>query len=360
MNIHRAIICWIAAILILVSPSAFAEEPAVTNREILQELRELRAMMKEIREELAKLKEDKEKEAEESEDDDDWPTVVGSFRRRQADTTELKKIKLPENATEEQVKEYIQKIVDASRKQNSFSSEDPQVRMLHRIGPKHFHLLLESMESTGHPYAFGGNYHVRQAVLKLAREEHKMLILAALARLPFLVQIISDRGWEKDARIILLAELRSGDQRLPTEWITAVADLRDPKTYNDLKRYLVDQDNRHSTYEAIRDLPGIDLTDAVAKAWTERGHHDWEKTGIAKVAVQYGHLDALEYLIDLLQDEQRNRWQTSSIRALLRRHMDFYGSTKEMAEWLKKNKGGIVFDNDTKKFKVGGVPLKGE
>ena len=132
-----------------------------------------------------------------------------------------------------------------------------------------------------------------------------------------------------------------------------MANLGDPETYDKLKWYLIQRENRYATYGAIRDLPGLDLTDAVEKIWTKTGYNEWEERGIAKMAMQYGHLDAVERLLEYLDGENRGQWETREIRRLLFQHVDFRGSNKDVQEWINKNRENIVFDKERKKFVLG-------
>lgn len=351
MHVRTTLILTAIAALSMSGSPAAAQVLTRSGQEMLRELREIRAILMVVRADIAELKKEIQKKKESDEEDEDL-TNFGNFRKRSANPAKLRAIKLPENPSEDQIKDYVQEIMTASRGQNSFSSADPQVRMLTRVGAEHLNLLLDSMGQPGEGRHFGGRYHVQEAILKLAEEGHKKLILDSLSHLTFLVKVVLDKGWERDAREVLLQELASAPQQLPMEWVQAVANLRDAETYDDLKWYLINRNGRHNTYQAIRHLPDIDLADAVAKAWGKTGHHEWEERGIAKIAIEYGHLDAMEYLVNFLADEHQNRWEVSGIRQLVLRHLDFYGSNKEMAEWIKKNEDQLIFDKKTKKFTI--------
>ena len=327
---------------------AFAQMPTESEQKILHELRAIRTILLEVKKDIAKLQKEVEKEEPDEEEDD--MDFFSGHQSRKADTAKLRKIKLPQNPTEEQIEDYIEDIMNASRGQNSFSSEDRQVMMLTKIGAEHLELLINAMDSgDGHGF-FGGSYHVKAAILKLAREEDKKLILDSLPQFTFLVQVVLDNGWEKDAKEVLLDELESAPQNLPSEWIQAVVNLNDSKTYDDLKWYLINRDNRYGTFQTIRDLPGIDLEETVAAAWDTAGNHEWEERGIAKIAIQYGHVDALKNLVDFLNNKEVNRWEVSAIRPLVIRHIDFYGSNTEISKWLTDNSDNLTFDKKTKKF----------
>jgi hypothetical protein len=347
---RKAVVLTVVMILFLGYSRSLAQMPTEGELKMLLELRIIRSLLMEMKADIAKLKEEIKENQADNDDDDDLP-VMGRFRTVKVNSAKLRKIKLSKNPTEEQVKEYINKIAIASRGQNSFSSEDPQVRMLTKIGAENLKFLIESLGSNIGTHGFGGKYHIKEAIYKLAGDEHKKLIMEFLPQHTSLVKIVLDRGWEKDAKEILIEELSSTSQNLPYEWIQAVANLNDPKTYKDLRWFLVNQNNRSSTFKAIKHLPGIKLEESVNEAWTEgTGQNDWERRGIAEIAVQYGHFDALEYLVDFLINDRNNRWAASAVRQHVLRHLKFYGSNKEILAWLKKNKDKIVFDKKTKKF----------
>ena len=149
---------------------------------------------------------------------------------------------------------------------------------------------------------------------------------------------------------ILVAQLSQTGEQLPIEWIQAVANLGDPETYDDLKRYLVLRDGRYATFQVIRDLPDLDLTESIADIWEKTGYHEWEERGVAKMAVQYGHVEALGYLVNFVAYEQQNQWEASEIRRLILSHLDFFGSNRELVEWFRKNSERLLFDEEKRKY----------
>ncbi|MBC8453691.1 hypothetical protein H8D64_01395 [PVC group bacterium] len=341
----------VTGVLSLTCLSTLAQAPTYAEQEMLRKLHEIHSVVLELKSEIAELK----KEIQEEEEDEDFGAFVSrsGFQTRKADSAKLRKIKLPKDPSEDQIKDYIQDIMEASRGQNSFSSDDPQVRMLLKVGAENLNLLIDAMSNNERmPGFFGGNYHVQEAILLLANEDHKKLILDSLAWQTFLVKVVLNNGWEKDAKEILLDELASAPNSLPSEWIQAVANLKDPETYDDLKWYLINRRNRHNTFQAIEHLPDIDLEETVAKAWEQTGIDEWEERGIAQIAIQYGHENALEYLVDFLENDKQNSYNKHHIRRLVLQHLNFYGSNKEIMEWLKKNTGKLTFDKETKKFIV--------
>jgi peroxiredoxin/endonuclease III len=279
----------------------------------------------------------------------DSGSVCGSSSRRGPDEEALAKIKLPADPTDEEVRNYIREIRRITKDQNSFSSQDPQVEMLTRIGPEHLDMLIDTFRLNPRR-----SYHIKYAINRLARAEDKDLILAALPRLPDLIEAVVDNGWVEEARPILIAKLKARPDHLPTKWVTAVASFKDPETYDDLKNYFIYCWSPSMVYSAIKDLPGIDLTDAVAQAW-ERAKYgrEFQTAMMAPVAIEFGHLDALEQAVKDIDVDSGTR--VHNARKLVTRFTDARGSDNEIREWFKKNKDRLTFDKEKGRFSATGA-----
>ena len=322
-------------------PAVFGEEPIGPNLRRMHEIYEAVAIRLETREE-----EIKEREAEEEMPTPSRPDIEG----RGVNLQKLRLIKLPENATDDQVRHYIHEIIAATRGQNTFSQDGPQVRMLTKVGSKRVGFLLEALLENPQRE---GEYYVIPAIIRLATEEHKKLILDALPDYNDFVKVVLDKGWEQDAKAILVEEVAARPRFLPTEWIEAVAHLKDPETYDDLKAYFINGPNRGWTYKSIRHLPGFDLREAVAQAWEKtKSGKGWEAKDVAVIAVQHGHLDALEYLVRWLAEYPDDEPKVYGARSTILHHIPFRGSNEAIAEWFEKNKNQLVWDPKTKKFRL--------
>ena len=268
-----------------------------------------------------------------------------AFRGNRADPAVLAKIVLPPNPTKAQITDYINKILTASKNQNSFSNQDIQVEMLAKVGEDNLDLLIAALPRDSH------KFHTIYTIKQLASAKSKAAILKYLDRYPDLVDAVVINGWEKDAREILLAKLNTRPQYLPTNWIQAVKNLKDPKAYPGMIEYFIYGTNKSFTYEQIKNLSGINLNGAVADAWDmARMDQDWGKFSMAIIAVRYGHLDALETLID--NQKNQNQYLRGNIRQAILNNSDASGSAEEITRWFQKNKADLVFDPITRKFKV--------
>lgn len=335
----RTLVCLAAAgALLCPSWALAAEKEPVTLDVVYKELQEVRRAIHELRARVERM----ERQLEVIEASQPFPG-----HERGPDRVALARIKLPENPTKQQVREYVSEILRLSRGQNVFSTRDPQARLLTRVGRKNVDVLLE------YAGAANGGLYVSEVINRLATEDHKASIIDALAYERGLVEVVWRKRWEHDARKILIDELRTRPDFLPTEWIEAVASFQDPETYDDLKAYLVNGGNRHLTYEAIKDLPGIQLEEVVAKAW-ERAKREggWAAMTMGKAAIGFGHIDALQCAVNELGAPPWRPDRMHDAREVVLRHIEFRGTNAEIRRWFHTNKDKLVFDQDTKKFRV--------
>ena len=103
----------------------------------------------------------------------------------------------------------------------------------------------------------------------------------------------------------------------------------------------------------IKNLPGIELDTTVAEAWIVAQDSEWERPSMAPVAVEYGYLDALEYVVESLDRERPWASWRRPARVIILRHTEARGTNEEIRQWFEQNKDRLVFDPETKKFRVG-------
>lgn len=261
----------------------------------------------------------------------------------------LDKLELPEQPSKAQVRQYIEKVLSGSESLTRFSSNDPRVRKLRRVGSGNVDLLIDFLDSDHESHFF-----LISAIKALANDSNKKSILDGLAINPELVEVVVQRGWEQDAKQTLVKELEDAGEYLPTEWIVAVARLRDPATYPLLRNYFVRGSNKHSTYEAIKYLPIEDLAGAVKDAWQASREFDTTESYMALIAAQYGHLDALEFLAQQWADLPENdEWFANQVRRVFAKITDFTGTGTDAPAWFKTHRDRLKFDPATKKFVTG-------
>ena len=261
---------------------------------------------------------------------------------------ELQKLVLPENPTRGQVRAYIDQIFNAPQ---SDHTRDLQQALLLKIGPQNLDLLMEHGCECQ-------DYLIEKTVRSLAGTEHKELILKALPVHKVLVDIVALQGWQEEAKPILLGELKKTAKTLPLKWIQIVASYKDPTTYDDLKEYLVHGDNKQATYNAIKKLPGIDLTVVVPEAWRRsKFAGDVPAREMAPVALEYGQLDAARFIIESLDDSDIDDKWKENCRNQIKEYTGVSGTDSQLAEWFKTNALKLVFDPAQKKFVVSSKKL---
>jgi hypothetical protein len=275
-------------------------------------------------------------------DDSSW----GGGRR--ADDEAIARIELPENPSDDEARRYIRELREASQAQTIWSRDDPQVAKLADLGPERIDLLLEALGNETI-----ADYHLIYALQVLVRDEHKDLVLDQLLETPALAEIVVNAGWTEDAAELFMEGLAARPQYLPTEWVLAAAEVAKPGDYPDLLHYLTHGSNPAYMYEAIRDLPGIELEAAILGAWQRVSLSDfyqWERDSLAPHVIEWGRTDALECCIRLLKEGQD--YEKMSVREALLTHTEATGRNRDLIDWYEENEDRLVWDEATRKFRV--------
>ena len=266
-------------------------------------------------------------------------------------TPKLEKIKLPPDATKKQAEEYIDKILAVSKAQNRFSHSDIQIAMLKKVGHKYLPSLLSRMKKVNNTGPW--NFHISLAIVSLVKETDKKQILKMLYNHPRLIDAVVKFGWQDDVKDIIFAKIKASNS-LPVNWIACASQLAGSEDYETLKRYFVRTHIRPFTYNAIKDLPGIKLDDAVAKIWKANKYNSsgWTKKQCALIAVDFGYLDALEAVIELRND--RNRYFHRIVYDKMYSLTGQRGSYAKLKEWFAANKDKLFFDKKTRRYLIKG------
>ena len=266
------------------------------------------------------------------------------------DKEALAKIELPTNATKQQVKDYVMAVMMASKKQTSFDERDPQTDMLAKVGAQNLDVLIEIANRTNSEAAF----YLWEAVTKLARPEDKEMVLAALGTHHDLIKLVIKNGWVADAKETLLTVLSKENGYLPPDWIKAIASLQDPATYPELTKYFIRHSGeRKSTFAAIKNLPGLDLSQAVAEAWKRaRFQSESEAREMIPIAAEYGNIEALDLAVKLLKGGSQNNHERKLASEALRTFTAATGDDRALVAWFEANRAKLTFDGASKKFVV--------
>jgi hypothetical protein len=310
------------------------------NEDIKQQLIEIKKLLVEINQKLP---------IEEESNDLVGPSSLPFIGSKNLDIDALDKIKLPDKPTKSEILKYFREIAKATQNQRTFSESDPQVHMLMEIGHENIEYLISY--NADHM----SDMYFTSAIKELAQEGDKELILSYLPIKRDLVNVVVAKRWEEDAKQILTSELAELPQYLPTEWISAVASFDEPCTYENLKNYLIYGSNRSWTYKAIKNSTSISgLKEIIGEAWenAKKEHGDWAKYSFAPIAVSYGHIDALEVIVESLDSSSSSGPSVDQPRKHIFQYTEIRGTNDNIREWFKQNKSKLVFDEQAEKFVV--------
>lgn len=265
---------------------------------------------------------------------------------------ELEGLALRRGVGKHEARRFVAGVLTASHKHRRvFSSKDSEVAVLEGVGPEHLDVLLEPLE---YAKLHGATIHLVHAVKKLAREQHKQMILGSLSSEQGLVGVVESMGWIAEAAPVLLARLNERSPYLDPRWVAAAAKLPGAQHHDDLKFQLARGRSPLRVWEAIRHLPGMDPLDAfVEETWrsTAKEEHFDSWYELAVVAAHYGHVDALEAFAHWLP---RKPWWWEMFHALTdygQPRLD-RGQSEDAKAWVAANRNKLVFDRASRRYRL--------
>jgi hypothetical protein len=138
------------------------------------------------------------------------------------DLEALSRIHLPAGADAAQTREYIQRVLAASHDQRTYLRSDPQVGKLVEVGAQHADLLVEATDDNVPLGAYAA-----WALERVATEADKGLVLEHLRHTHRLAIVVLAKGWQQDARDVLVDGLKGYTGYMPDEWLRALASLHE-------------------------------------------------------------------------------------------------------------------------------------
>lgn len=167
-----------------------------------------------------------------------------------------------------------------------------------------------------------------------------------------LIRLIRKFQWERDVKEKLVDQLSTSSGYLPAGCVEAVAELRDPSTYPALKSYFVNGWNRHITYKAIANLPGMDLRSELPKAWEAAlsSSNRNEAAYLVGPVLDLGYLPALEMVMNELREPSGIPSTILDPALLSSRYLDFSGTAQERLRFWDEHRKELRYDAAQKKF----------
>ncbi|MCP3967909.1 MAG: hypothetical protein GY750_19465 [Lentisphaerae bacterium] len=334
----------LSAAAMLISIVGCQTGPSEQDKQLTKSLNEMSQKLTEINKQLKEIKEEVKEEP--------LPlstSTCSSFNRRTPKLRALRKIKLPSNPNRNQVREYIDKIIKVSNSQNCYSSQDPQVVMLEKIGSENVDLLINH----------ANNFYVQYALPRIVTEKNKAQILEALKVYPNLITCVTKNNWTKDAKNIIFERLKNAKGYLSSEWIISAAELAIPKDYPVLEKYFIQGGNVKESYKALLQLDNFDMKKLISKVWNFQKDkvNAWQKKNAAIIAAQYGIKGALQYLIIACRIE-KNQHSFDEMRATIFQLTGKTLAPKKMQKWYSENQKNLIFDNENDKYILKAKPVK--
>lgn len=273
-----------------------------------------------------------------------WPSFP-SRRMSDFNPASVASLALPEHPTRPETWRYIRAVLKDS---GTALSNDPQRGLLDKVGPENVDLLLIAINLNSQPNI------VAQAIDDLAGEADKARILRMLPEQWTLISTVLSHGWQADAAPALIDALRANRPYLSSDWVAAVASLRDPATYNLLAAYAV-ANPTPQVIDALKPLPPEGTQRVVAALWRQH-RNDLRDIWILDYAARWGIQDALDRAIEILAQPDAEDWQKNEARLVLARYSQAPDTTDaERTAWYQAHRGALAFDPALRRF----VPADG-
>ncbi|MDA3962011.1 MAG: hypothetical protein PF961_14565 [Planctomycetota bacterium] len=278
------------------------------------------------------------------------------FEGKEADPAALAAIPFPSDLSDKAaVREYLHALAAASEDQNSFSSQDPQVKLLRRLGVDNLDVLLAYWSTKRHG---GLSFHIGYMIDEMPiGEEQKDLVLQYLPQVPNLAGVVYRNNWHREPAVVAVLKglLMQGGRHnyVPSEVVEALSSMRDPTLYPALRQHLVSGNNRSQTYDLLELDPDFPLEEATKEAWLiARNGHEWERDRFAVQAAGQGILEALRVVVVAAQTSD-NQWQRREYQTALIRLLPKPMTPEEATKWLDAGGDKLVFDAATGRFQLG-------
>lgn len=344
----------VLALLLLASPTRAGDEPETDLNALKARVSELEAAKLGLERKVAELQTLLNKYAAEKAGEVHTMEIPLGFDGQPA-PPHLKGISLPPRPTKEQVRAYVATILRAAGShRGGYGAQDPEVGLLKKVGPDHIDVLMEPLLYAPFP---NGDLYLTTALESLVTNAHKDLVLGRLQLCRQVVSIVVSRGWTQDAAPVLLTVLAdhaswkpsAGGATLPHEWVEAVASLKRPESYGDLKAFFYEDGNRYQAWLAIKDLPGVLLDSDIAAvwAWAKKRNPGYERDSLAAVAAHYGHFDALEELF-----EDPGNWPQSAAIESVTPYRGGPFDREKARQWFQENRARLAFDAEARRYNI--------
>ncbi len=256
--------------------------------------------------------------------------------------------------SDEKVEAFLLEYYDVITGYNSFSFNDLGVAVISDLGVTRVPVIIRVMtmvkDRPGNLFYF---YDGLKAINLKDNQQARDAVINNLYCCPGLISVILHNKWVWYAKNEIIKTIKKSDHGIiNTGLVDALASLNDKETYALMKEVLISSGNISSTYQAIKNLPGINLTkEIMAKAW--RNTRNFDRYSFAPIAAQYGVSQALEDMINMMgKSADGSRYFDEITASGLYRLTEVAGTGDDYRKWYKENKAHLFFDSEKNKYIV--------
>lgn len=280
---------------------------------------------------------------------DDFHEISAHAEKKKSipDMDMLLRVKLPSDPNRSEIINYINLIYILSRNQRSYLDSDPQVGMITKVGRDNMDLILQASK----PGVQWVKYGI-EAISILAEDQDQNFILDNLKSNYALSKVVLTKGWCKEAESILIDMVTANSGYLPSETIKCLASLKRPEHYPILISYMTGGWNSHTTYGIIKNLPGIELTEALQVAWEGSRGNNYQIGYLTKDTLATGYMASFHFLFETIDDNYRVPDTIYDAKSLIKQFTYQLGERADLKNWYERNKEVIVFDQNLNKYVV--------
>jgi len=267
------------------------------------------------------------------------------------------RLQLADPSDRAQVRNYLKALGRIHLVDTMISSNSPMIGKYAEVGASNLPALLEVLSTSTHPHSF----FAQQAILRLATPDHRDIILAAFRNHVGLAPLISKYGWEREARGTIVRWMDQSSSHLNPAVVRLAASLNDAELNRRLLRVLEEGSNPRLTYEALLDLPEVDLDRSLAILWRRLDRsqsHVMEKAYFAPILAERGQIEGLNYFFEaMLSGHSQVYFGRSGRQDPLTRILQLTDAPVdldevEMVQWYRQNGTRLRFDPVSRKWFV--------
>ena len=270
-----------------------------------------------------------------------------SVKKDVVDLELLKRVHLPENSSDCEIRDFVDVILYLSSNQDGYYQTDPQVGMIKAAISGREEDYLEYAKDWHSPARY-----ILYALKESLNDKHKTLVFSNFTKIPWLIDVINEKGWAKEVAPQIIEFVTQQNGKVNYSYVRALANLNDPSLYDLMAKCFINGGmNRHITYSVLKNIESFDTLTPMKIIWESGEMNDLEADAFSYPLLMAGFAGPLDYLSRKLDDYSRNtayKYNIDLMNAVIGKNL-----TKEkMIAWLEINRENLIFDTTQKIYKV--------